>query len=73
MRFKKWMCLLAVFALTALAAVSSAFAEDEVKVEVISLQPAELTEAGTVSVTFEISNHSDYELSNMSIVQGNFV
>ena len=73
MRFKKWMCLLAVFALTALAAVSSAFAEDEVKVEVISLQPAELTEAGTVSVTFEISNHSDYELSNISIVQGNFV
>jgi len=72
LRFRKSFLLL-IFAVCLLACGSFAFAEEEVKVEVIGTDPAELTEAGMVTVTFEISNHSDYELSNLSIVLGEFV
>jgi len=56
-----------------LACGSFSLAEEEVKVDVVGIDPAELTEAGEVLVTFEISNHSDYELSSLSIVQGDFL
>ena len=69
----KKIVLLLAFVLVVSACFVSSLAEDEVKVEVIAMEPAELSEAGTVAVTFEISNHSDYELSDISIVQGSFV
>ena len=72
MHLKKIVLLLA-FVLVVSACFVSSLAEDEVKVEVIAMEPAELSEAGTVAVTFEISNHSDYELSDISIIQGSFV
>jgi len=41
-------------------------AEEEVKVRVIS-EPAELSEAGDVLLTFEVSNYSDFELHEIKI------
>lgn len=72
MRFRKPI-LLFIFAVCLLASSSFALAEDEVKVEIIGAEPVELSEAGPITVVFEISNHSDYELSDISIVLGDFV
>ena len=40
--------------------------EEEVRIEVLA-DPAELSESGTVLLTFEISNHSDFELHEITI------
>ena len=40
--------------------------EEEVRIEVLA-EPAELSESGTVLLTFEISNHSDFELHEITI------
>ncbi len=45
---------------------------EDVRIQ-ISADPAALTEAGLVTFTFSISNHSDYELHEVTISQGGAV
>lgn len=47
---------------------SKTLAAEDILVNIVSISPEALSEAGEVTVTFEISNHSDYELSDISIV-----
>ena len=69
MKGKRWFLILTAVALL-LTGASVSYAEEDVKVEVVSVDPTELSEAGLVTATFEISNHSDYELSGITISQG---
>ncbi len=63
--------LLAVLVIAAVFCVSGkALADDDVRITVNSITPTELSEAGNVSVTFDVSNLSNYELTNLSLAQG---
>lgn len=64
---RKWLWLVtALLALLSLALAAPALAADEVGVEVTA-DPAELSEGGPVLLTFEVSNHSDFELHEITI------
>lgn len=56
----------ALLALLSLALAAPALAADEVGV-VVTADPAELSESGPVLLTFEVSNHSDFELHEITI------
>ena len=56
----------ALLALLSLAPAAPALAADEVGV-VVTADPAELSESGPVLLTFEVSNHSDFELHEITI------
>lgn len=64
----RWITGVAVFLLVTLITSRAAYAE-EVKIT-YTATPTELTESGTVNLTFEISNYSIYNLSDISIVCG---
>ena len=64
---RRWLWLVtALLALLSLALAAPALAADEVGVEVTA-DPAELSEGGPVLLTFEVSNHSDFELHEITI------
>ena len=56
----------ALLALLSLALAAPALAADEVGA-VVTADPAELSESGPVLLTFEVSNHSDFELHEITI------
>ena len=64
---RRWLWLVtALLALLSLVLAAPALAADEVGVEVTA-DPAELSESGPVLLTFEVSNHSDFELHEITI------
>ena len=62
----------ALLALLSLALAAPALAADEVGV-VVTADPAELSESGPVLLTFEVSNHSDFELHEITIGRDNAI
>ena len=64
---RRWLWLVtALLALLSLALAAPVLAADEVGVEVTA-DPAELSEGGPVLLTFEVSNHSEFELHEITI------
>ena len=58
-----------IFAVLILAVFSVALADDSVEVTLISVEPDELPSGAQVQVKLQIENNSDYELTNLSVVQ----
>lgn len=67
MSIKKFVCWV-VFSVCAFVALSVG-ARSDVLIETVSVDPPELSEAGFITVTFEISNHSESSLEHITISQ----